>query len=200
MSNNSLHEKQHYNNTIMNKFIIPTILLALFGLNSLLLAQESKPFGFDNRGLFIRQDETKDYAVFEMPNISASQIKASLLAKLSSMYKSPKDVITSISDSIIQLEGYASHVYYDSRESATCPADISFTIVIQIKDGKVRYNIPTVKQIYLQNFPFLGTARLNMEMPLSSLVKTEDNKSAVARYFNNLVGTLNDSIRSSDDW
>ena len=170
-----------------------------YGTNSS-LAQNPNAFGFNSRGIYSAQDETKDYAVFEMPNLSATQIKAALFSKLSSMYKSPKDVITNISDSIIQLEGYASNVYYDIRESASCPADFSFTMIIQIKDGKVRYNIPIINQIYLQDFPFLGTARLNMEKPLSSLVTSPADRTSVAQYFNKLINTLNNAIRTSDDW
>lgn len=184
----------------MNKLLFSTLCLALFSISVVSYAQDGDAFGFDSRGLFCAQDETKDYAVFEMPNLSAAEIKAALFTKLSSMFKSPKDVITNISDGIIQLEGYASRVYYDTRDTASLPADLSFTIIIQIKDGKVRYNVPTVNQIYLQNFPFLGTARLNMEKPLSSLVEKDSNRASVAEYFNDLVNILNSSIRASDEW
>jgi hypothetical protein len=78
--------------------------------------------------------------------------------------------------------------------------DFSFSIIIQIKDGKVRYNLPVINQIYMQNVPVLGTAKLNMALPLSSLVKTDSNRASVARYFNNLINTLNNSIRTAEDW
>ena len=181
----------------MNKFIISIISLALFGICSFSYAQNKQAFGFDDRGLYCAQDEDKDYAVFEMPDLSANQIKGSLYTKLTSMYKSPKDVITNISDSIIQLEGYASHVYYSETKNAM---DFSFNIIIQIKDGKVRYDIPNITQIFMLDVPILGTARFNMEKPLSSLVDNESDRLHVANYFNNLVDELNNSIRATDDW
>ena len=88
----------------MKKLIISTICLFLFGFNSVSQAQNNPVFGFDRRGLFSTQDETKDYVVFEIPDMSAAQIKGAIYTKLSTMYASPKDVITNISDNIIQLE------------------------------------------------------------------------------------------------
>ena len=163
-------------------------------------SQSADAFGFDGRGFYNPNDESKDYSVFNMPDVSASQIKSALFTRLSSIFKSPKDAITSISDNIIQLEGYAESVYISRKESATCPVDISFTLIIQIKDGRVRYNFPTIKQIYLRNFPYLGTARLDMSKSLTTLISTSQDRESVAKYFNKLVTALNSAINAENDW
>lgn len=204
----------------MSRIVIRFVIVVLFGMlcstngfcsllstvpihemyNSDTQKEDGKAFGFDFRGIYSIQDESKDYVVFSMPDISASQIKASLYSKLSSMYSSPKDAITNVSDNIIQLEGYASRVYLAKKSTSIYPVDIAFSIIIQIKDGKIRYNIPTIKQIYIQNVPVLGTASLDMTKPLRQLISEDEDREAVASYFNKLIQVLNSSISEEDDW
>ena len=93
---------------------------------------------------------------YEVSGVSASAIQASVMSTLSSLFKSPKDGVTKLSDGIIQVDGYATNVYYENAGSSSYPTDISFTMVIQIRDGKIRYNVPTIKQIYWRNVPLLG--------------------------------------------
>ena len=141
------------------------------------------------------QKEHTGYVTYEVAGVSASAIQASVMSTLSSLFKSPKDGITKLGDGIIQIDGYASSVYYTS----SYPTDISFAMVIQIKDGKIRYNIPTIKQIYWRNVPFLGTGHADMSKPLYSLVEDE-NKQAFVRYFNDILSSINRNINNHNDW
>ena len=47
-------------------------------------------FVFDDKGIYSAQDSSKDYVVYEKPNMSASELKAAVLSAISSLFKSPK--------------------------------------------------------------------------------------------------------------
>lgn len=145
------------------------------------------------------QDCSKSYIVYEIPNINGSKLKESIISTLSSMYKSPKDVINSISENTIQLDGYAADVYSTMVGNHSYSKSFSFSIIIQVKDGKVRYNIPSIKQIYTE-WPLNGLARLDMSKPLSVLIDNQCDRDKVSNYFNNLIKKINVSIKNSDDW
>lgn len=164
------------------------------------IATNNAKCAFDfSTGSFISRQTSEDFVVYEVPSMSASELKTAVFTILSTLYKSPKDAITNISDNMIQLEGYASRVYYTKAGDDSYGKDILFDMVIQFKDGKVRYNKPIVKMIYTE-WPLAGMAKLNMELPLSKLVKESDSRISVQSYFNNLISNINHKIVQSNDW
>lgn len=154
-------------------------------------------FGFTKAVFISNQNSENDYVVFEVPDMSASELKASVFTTLSSMFKSPKDVITNISDNMIQLEGYGERVYSSGTEYGR--KDVAFSIVIQFKDGKVRYNKPVINQIYT-DWPLSGMARLDMSKSLSTLIDEGQPRKSVEYYFNNLIKKINSQLEKSNDW
>lgn len=141
-------------------------------------------FSFE-KGEFVSLQGSDDYVVYEIPNMSASDLKSAVYTSLSSMYKSPKDVITNLSDNMIQLEGYAENLYYFKVGNRIYFNDILFDIVIQFKDGKIRYNKPNIKQLYIGG-P-LGKGRADMSISLSKLIDDKDKRQSVESYFNSLL-------------
>jgi hypothetical protein len=115
------------------------------------------------------------------------------------MYKSPKDVITTLSDSMIQLEGYAAGVYGKYAGDTYYKRDVLFNLVIQFKDGKVRYNAPAIKQIYTE-WPLSGMARLDMSKPLSVLVEDSSSRKKFEDYFRRLIDSINSQLEKSNEW
>lgn len=150
-------------------------------------------------GEFISQQGQDGFVVYEVAGMSASELKASAYTVLSSMYKSPKDVITTLSDNMIQLEGYAAGIYGDYTGDTYYRKDVQFNLVIQFKDGKVRYNTPTIKQIYSE-WPLSGMARFDMSKPLSVLVKDASSRQKVEDYFSKLIYSINSQLEKSNDW
>ena len=157
-------------------------------------------FGFDNRGLYSKQNPSNDFVIYEIPNMSASDLKAATLSAISSLFKSPKDVVTNLGDNIIQLERYASGVYYTKTESDVYPTDMSYSLIIQFKDGKVRYNIPSVKQIWITGVPMLGKLKLDASLPLTTHVKEDGQRAMVVGEFNDMLDAINKKIKSANDW
>lgn len=155
---------------------------------------------FTNAGLVSAQDATKDYLIYEVPGMSASDLKASTLTTISSMYCSPKDVVTSLSDNMIQLEGYISRAYYSKTSDSVYPVDFSFTWTMQFKDGKIRINIPRIKQIYVTGVPLMGSLRLDMTKPLPVLIDKDTDRSMVAYKLNELITAICKNVKSANDW
>ena len=156
-------------------------------------------FGFGTGEFISLQSSNNGFVVYEIPNMSASELKASVFTTLSSMYKSPKDVITSLSENMIQLEGYAEGIYGTDVAGDYYRNDIAFALIIQFKDGKVRYNSPNIKMIY-QDWPLPGMAKLDMNKPISVLIKDSSSREKVANYFNSIINTINSKLKQSNDW
>lgn len=156
-------------------------------------------FGFGTGKFISLQSSNNGFVVYEIPNMSASELKASVFTTLSSMYKSPKDVITSLSENMIQLEGYAEGIYGTDVEGDYYRNDIAFALIIQFKDGKVRYNSPNIKMIY-QDWPLPGMAELDMDKPISVLIEDSSSREKVANYFNSIINTINSKLKQSNDW
>lgn len=154
-------------------------------------------FSFET-GEFISKQGTGDYVVYEIPNMSASELKSAVYTTLSSMYNSPKDAITNLSDNMIQIEGYKENIYYFVAGSDIYFNDISFNMVIQFKDGKVRYNRPTIKMLYIGG-P-IGKGKANMALGIPYLIKKEKDRKSVDLYFGDLLRRLNDNLQKSNDW
>ena len=155
---------------------------------------------FTDAGLVSKQDPSKGYMVYEVPGLSASELKASTLNTISSLYSSPKDVVTNLSDNMIQLEGYVTRVYYSKAGDSLYPVDFSFNITIQFKDGKIRFNIPTIKQIYMTGVPLLGVAKLDMSKPITVLVDDSTHRSMIAFKLNDLIEAIGKNAKSANDW
>lgn len=156
-------------------------------------------FGFGTGEFISLQSSNNGFVVYEIPNMSASELKASVFTTLSSMYKSPKDVITSLSENMIQLEGYAEGIYGTDVAGDYYRNDIAFALIIQFKDGKVRYNSPNIKMIY-QDWPLPGMAELDMNKPISVLIEDSSSREKVANYFNSIINTINSKLKQSNDW
>jgi hypothetical protein len=156
-------------------------------------------FDFSDGSFKSKQNPTNDFVVYEIPDMKVAELKAAVYTALSSMFKSPKDVISNLSDNMLQLEGYASDVYSTKAGDYWYSHDLVFDLVIQFKDGKVRYNIPTIKMIYAE-WPLPGMAKLDMSKPLDELISEDDSRIRVGAYFESLIKHINLSLQSSNNW
>mgnify|MGYP003310880177 CR=1 FL=1 len=95
--------------------------------------------------------------------------------------------------------GLAVGVYGKYAGDSYYKRDVLFNLVIQFKDGKVRYNTPTIKQIYSE-WPLAGMARLDMSKPLSVLVEDSSSRVKFEDYFRRLIESINGQLEKSNDW
>ena len=157
-------------------------------------------FKFDERGFYSAQDESKDYVIYSRPNKSAADLKSTVLSAISSLFISPKDVVTNLGDNIIQLERYATKVYYTETGKDLYPTDVYYSLIIQFKDGKIRYNAPSIKQLVLTDVPMVGTLKLDMSKPIATLVKKSHDRYMVADVVNKTISEINKKIITADEW
>ena len=146
-------------------------------------------FDFNSGAFYSNQDKRRDFVIYEIPQMNSKELKTAVYTILSSMYTSPKDVITSLNDDMIQLESYAKNVSSGYVKDKDYKYDMVFNIVIQFKDGKVRYNVPNITQVYFGR-SFHETSdmiKMDMSRPISTLIEGEDRKK-VEKYFNTLIG------------
>lgn len=200
----------NYNYNVMKNFVLILAMLMATISATNLKAQESNNveesnakclFKFTNSGLISAQNSSNSYVVYEIPGMSAMEIKAATMTTISSMYNSPKDNINNLSENMIQLEGYMSRVYYSVMNNGDrYPVDIAFNWVIQFKDGKIRFNTPTFKQIYITNVPIMGSLKLDMSKPIQTLIDKEPDRLQVATKFNNLIKEIGKKAKSANDW
>ena len=155
---------------------------------------------FTDLGLISAQNSSKDFLVYEVPGMSAAELKAATLNTILSMYCSPKDVVTTLSENMIQLEGYISRAYFSKAGDSLYPVDFTFTWTMQFKDGKIRINIPKIKQIYITGVPLMGSLKLDMTKPIQVLVDDDSNRSMVAYSLNKLIDAICKNVKSANDW
>ena len=155
---------------------------------------------FNYGGLASAQSAHPEYMVYDVKDMTASELKASVLNTISSMYKSPKDVVTNLSDNMIQLEAYMPRVFYKRTGSSSYPIDFIFTWTIQFKDNKIRINVPSVKKMWATRVPIMGTLDFDMSKPLSILVDDNTDRTLLTSKLNDLVKAICENAKSANDW
>ena len=118
------------------------------------------------------------------------------------MYKSPKDAITSLSENMIQLEGFSPSLYtFDLPTSQkTAENHLIFNIIIQFKDGKVRYNTPTLKSLYIKVINGVTEKTVDLSSGFNDLFEDEKERTSIENYFNNMITSINSKLQKSNDW
>ena len=157
-------------------------------------------------GDFISQQGYENYVIYEIPEMTASELKSAVYTTLTSMFNSPKDVITNVSDNIIQIEGYSPSLFEDETSMHSKIFNhISFGLVIQFKDGKIRYNSPSLKwhHLKLENSDIQEQSNIsgtNMRRYLSGDKDIDGRLKIIADYFNNIIASINRKAKKSNDW
>ncbi len=172
------------------------LTILLFGCISFTSAQETPKFTINDFGFSNNQDSTRAFIVFVFDGKNASTLKSSILSKLSSIYNSPKDVINKIGDNIISIDGYASRVF-TYKDEYLC--DILFTMTIEVKDNKVRYNNPVIRKMKMDS-GIIGLLDFDENQTYKIIKESTDGTNAVLNFFNSLISVLNNSIKKGEDW
>ncbi len=158
-------------------------------------------------GDFVSRQYPNDFVIYEVQDMSASELKTSVYTILSSMFKSPKDAITNLNDNMIQLDGYTEGIFEDKLpiDGSTVLSHFFFSITIQFKDGKVRYNIPTLNKIHMKvvgsnTESISNISGVNMKDYLDGDSDKYAKLKKIENYFNNLIASINAKLKQSNDW
>ncbi|WP_179474109.1 DUF4468 domain-containing protein [Chryseobacterium sp. H1D6B] len=95
-------------------------------------------------------DNKSDYVVIDVPNTKQKDLYRNVLNALSTMYKDPKNVLSTVEGESITVKGYEEkkipHKYKLNPlliGKATMKYDVSYTLNILFKDNKIRFNSPS---------------------------------------------------------
>ncbi|WP_394657556.1 DUF4468 domain-containing protein [Halosquirtibacter laminarini] len=141
-----------------------------------------------------------------MNNISKSVLYQKSLIYFNSIYKSPKDVISSVEDQLITIHGV---IDKSIRRNSFHVFDMDYTITFQFKDGKVRINSPSfVLTAYTKNMQTLHVKWTKFSFNgehLGIYGKNDKLKSARAKkdlevFYNNYIKEYFTSIIQDDEW
>lgn len=83
-----------------------------------------------------------DFLVINFPNKTKAGLYKESLIYFNSIYKSPKNVISTVENEIITINGFAGN---SIRRNGMHVFDMDYNIVIKFKDNKVRIDKPSFK-------------------------------------------------------
>lgn len=119
---------------------------------------ELKPNGFVSAA-----DSTKNYVVLEVPKMKQAKLYKKTLTYLNGLYKNPSQVISAVDGESITVNGYDDGI---STIKGLNRYPLSYNVVLQFKDGKIRYQPSATKIEYLLNDkPFSQIYVSNTERP-----------------------------------
>jgi hypothetical protein len=177
-------------------------LFASFALFSMIInAQE---FELTANGF---QSGESDYLVLEYPEKSQEELYNKTLAYLHTLYKDPKEALSTLDNESITITGHASN---QVRRNNFHIFDLDYTWVIRFKDGKVRFDAPDVTmrhwyegdwQLLLVNLEkggFMDTYRMGIYK--KGKLKIEKAKADLEHYFNAILKDYSNSFLTDNDW
>lgn len=119
--------------------------------NSLLIALFLVAFSINAQTTFqFNPDGTTDYVVYSVEKVTAADIYKKIINWVNETFKNPNEVIKAkIENEMIRIDGYLSSAFNRTFASGgKADYDITFTMEIQIQDGKFRmkytHNVITV--------------------------------------------------------
>ena len=163
-------------------------------------------FSFD-MGEFVSNQGYDNYVIYEIPKMTTSELKTSVISAIGTIYSSPKDVINSVDDNLIQLTGITKGFERTSKIiGESYKTQFIFNLVIQFKDGKVRYNAPVIKYIVSENVKtgkrnindFSGVNIRNYLLEDDYLADTHLKQ--IEYDINNFISSINSHLIKSNDW
>ena len=161
-------------------------------------------------GKLVSCQGNEGYVIYDMPEMTESELKSAVYTVLTSIFKSPKDAITNVSDNIIQVEGYSPSLFEErTSNDSRLSHHLIFSLVIQFKNGKIRYNTPSLKYLHfvLENPNLEETiedksdiSNVNMRDYFEGDENIYEKLKKIENYFNNMLYSINSKLKQSNDW
>ena len=185
------------------------ILLSLIALLPLLGAAQSFTLTPDG---FVNTDEPeKTYIVVEMEGTQAELFNRAKTA-ISSMWNSPKDVLSFSEPDIIIVNGYSANAAHFKKWGRNNVWGMSYRIQVLFKEGRIRIDAPTIGSLeYLsgQGTMYIGpgdnstSSHTVYAYETNGKARYPDFNSNIEAYFNGLTSTFIDKMRNgvaAEDW
>ena len=175
------------------------------------LMAAAQTFTLTPQGLVSANDRSKAYVVVEIPGTQA-ELYAKAKTVVTSMWNSPKDVMSYNEPDIIVVSGYSSNAAHFKKWGRDNIFGMEYRLQIQFKDGRIRIDAPAIGRLDYAN----GQGSMLIEAGDNSTsqhitraferngkVRFPDFNKNVEDYFNALVATLIDKMQNGvteEDW
>jgi len=161
---------------------------------------------------FTGVDSTKSYVVLEYDKIMKGDLYKKSLTYLNGIYKTPSKVISVVEGESITVNGFDDHL---SQAGNLYKFPFSYNIVLQFKDGKIKFEprIVEMKEIFTVNnkeTPFYVNS-LQSPKPVEihciylhnneknvTILFQEDIKLAIDKWINSYISGINNAM--VDNW
>lgn len=107
----------------------------------------SQTFQLLPNGFVDSSNPDKDYIVIEFSGLSQNQIYNKALSAINKNCASSKNVISQVENSQITLNATLPNVAVRHNLGFSFPYDMSYSLALEFKDGKLRINAPKIKEI-----------------------------------------------------
>lgn len=150
------------------------------------------------------------FILVDVPNKTQQQLYNAALTFVTTLYVSPKDVLSTIDNEVITINGVGKECI-KAKNAMGIPINfnINYTIALRFKDGKMRIDIPSINKMYYQgvNLYISGSNIGSMSGDIvifkkNGDVRKEDAKKSLEEYFNNYIELLRQNVVNEDtnDW
>jgi hypothetical protein len=193
----------------MKKILLVLCLVALTTGN--IFAQS---FSLTSNGFVDSKDQSKNFIVIDATG-SQSELFNKAKTYLTTIYKSPKDVLSESAPDVITINGIETKAVIKKAMGMVAVAyDMNYTIVIRFKDGKIRIDAPAfslsdyesgskpIKMILLgsSNGGF-GSEIINCIYNKKGDLKAEYAKNQLESYFSSYIEAFKKGLESNkQDW
>ena len=166
---------------------------------------ELKPYGFVDR-----KDSTKSYIVLNYEGKTQQELFKQFLEKFTIMYVSPQNVISSVPNSTITINGVSDEDIPYEKDLIDHYYNLNYTIVFQFKDGKVRINSMSINKLYVSYNQFYREVSLQDYIDIFSYKRAIYNldgklrdaelKDDLEGFFNGLIGRVLSAGSDDQNW
>jgi hypothetical protein len=183
----------------MRKFL----LLALISFSSVTFAQKLK---VTPNGLRDSEDSEKSFVVIPAEGKTAKQLYDDAVKYINKNYKSAEDVIKGKTEGeYLKFVTYAPKFILVKNSFDKVPFNAKYTIELNFKDGKVKYEIIELEMYNdaKYNLSFTGSGLSFFIYNKKGELKKEDAKNSIEEYFNGNLSSLTNFLQgktTDDKW
>lgn len=187
------------------KSIFASVLFCLVSLTSFSQSFKLTPAGFVSAA-----DTTKTFIVIDAAGSTQAQLYKKALLYLSSLYVSPKDVLSTVDNESITVNAIAERAIKMKVLYLNPSWDVNYTITFQFKDGRMRVFQPSINgmntrtgDVYRTASVIGGNGRNHKEVYNGKgELKQKDGKENLEQFINAYIQTAATGIVSGkeDNW
>ena len=122
------------------------ILIAIMFVTLPVNSQQRIDFHLTQTGKFLTENN-EDFVVIPFEDKTAHDIYMEIVQNVNSLYKNPKEVLSTVEDQSISIYAMGNPIAYDKIVGLTRDGYGYYTIKILIKDNRIRFELPQIDKV-----------------------------------------------------